>query len=77
MNERINLVFGMGAFSVKSSTLCFKETQVPTQIKALFRKLVARRAYPELSMGWADPWVGLDCVGLGRDFSVFGGLGPL
>jgi len=26
-------------------------------------------------MGWVDPWVGLDCVGLGRDFSVFGGLG--
>jgi len=25
----------------------------------------------ELSMGWVDPWV----VGLGRDFSVFGGLG--
>jgi len=25
---------------------------------------------PELSMGWVDPW-----VGLGRDFSVFGGLG--
>ena len=24
----------------------------------------------ELSMGWVDPW-----VGLGRDFSVFGGLG--
>ena len=25
---------------------------------------------PQLSMGWVDPW-----VGLGRDFSVFGGLG--
>jgi len=25
---------------------------------------------PELSMSWIDPW-----VGLGRDFSVFGGLG--
>jgi len=24
----------------------------------------------ELSMGWVDPW-----VGLGRDFSIFGGLG--
>jgi len=24
----------------------------------------------ELSIGWVDPW-----VGLGRDFSVFGGLG--
>ena len=32
---------------------------------------------PELSMGWADPSVGLGLVGLGRDFSVFGGLGPL
>ena len=30
---------------------------------------------PELSMGWVDPWVGLGWVGLGRDFSVFGGLG--
>ena len=29
----------------------------------------------ELSMGWVDPWVGLGRVGLGRDFSVFGGLG--
>jgi len=28
----------------------------------------------ELSMGWVDPWVGLGRVGLGRDFSVFGGL---
>ena len=26
-------------------------------------------------MGWVDPWVGLDWVGLGRDFSVFVGLG--
>jgi len=26
-------------------------------------------------MGWVDPWVGLGWVGLGRDFSVFGGLG--
>jgi len=35
-------------------------------------------AKPELSMGWVDPWVGLGwvgLVGLGRDFSVFGGLG--
>ena len=31
----------------------------------------------ELSMGWVDPWVGLGWVALGRDFSVFGGLGPL
>ena len=30
---------------------------------------------PELSMGWVEPWVGLDWVGLGRDFSVFGRLG--
>jgi len=30
---------------------------------------------PELSMGWVDPWVGLGRVGLGPDFSVFGGLG--
>jgi len=30
---------------------------------------------PELSMGWVDPWVRLGWVGLGRDFSVFGGLG--
>jgi len=29
----------------------------------------------ELSMGWVDPWVGSGWVGLGRDFSVFGGLG--
>jgi len=29
----------------------------------------------ELSMGWVDPSVGLVWVGLGRDFSVFGGLG--
>jgi len=29
----------------------------------------------ELSMGWVDPWVGLGWVGLGQDFSVFGGLG--
>ena len=26
--------------------------------------------FTELFMGWVDPW-----VGLGRDFSVFGGLG--
>ena len=26
-------------------------------------------------MGWVDPWVGLGLVGLGGDFSVFGGLG--
>jgi len=26
-------------------------------------------------MGWVDPWVRLGWVGLGRDFSVFGGLG--
>ena len=26
-------------------------------------------------MGWVDPWVGLGRVGLGRDFSVFGGFG--
>jgi len=32
-------------------------------------------ATAELSMGWVDPWVGLGWVGLGRDFSVFGGLG--
>jgi len=25
-------------------------------------------------MGWIDPWVGLDWIALGRDFSVFGGL---
>jgi len=30
---------------------------------------------PELSMGWVDPWVGFGWVGLGQDFSVFGGLG--
>ena len=30
---------------------------------------------PELSMGWVDPWVVLCWVGLGRDISVFGGLG--
>ena len=28
----------------------------------------------ELSMSWVDPWVGLGWVGLGRDFSVVGGL---
>jgi len=36
-------------------------------------KLNCSRQYviiSELSMGWVDPW-----VGLGRDFSVFGGLG--
>ena len=26
-------------------------------------------------MGSVDPWVGLDWVGLGRDFSVFGRFG--
>ena len=26
-------------------------------------------------MGWVDPWVGLGWVGLGQDFSVFGGFG--
>ena len=29
----------------------------------------------QLSMSWIDPCVGLDWLGLGRDFSVFGGLG--
>jgi len=28
-------------------------------------------------VGWADPRVGLAWVGLGRDFSVFGGFGWL
>jgi len=28
-------------------------------------------------MGLVDPWVGLGWVGLGRDFSVFGGLGSV
>ena len=28
-----------------------------------------------LSMDWVDPSVGLGWVGLGQDFSVFGGLG--
>jgi len=27
----------------------------------------------ELSMGWVDTWIGLDWVGLGRDFSVLVG----
>ena len=27
-------------------------------------------------MGWVDPWFGLAWVGLGQDFSVFGGFGP-
>jgi len=26
-------------------------------------------------MGWVDPWVGMGWVALGRDFSVFSGLG--
>jgi len=26
-------------------------------------------------MGWVDPWVGFGWVGLGRHFSVFGGMG--
>jgi len=26
-------------------------------------------------MGWVDPWVGFGWVKLGRDLSVFGGLG--
>ena len=29
---------------------------------------------PELSMCWVDLWVGLGWIGLGQDFSVFGGL---
>jgi len=37
-------------------------TSTPTEL--------AHAALPELSVGWVDPW-----VGLGRDFSVFGGLG--
>jgi len=32
--------------------------------------MIIQMSEPELSMGWVDPW-----VGLGRDFSVFGGLG--
>ena len=32
-------------------------------------------ASPELPMGWVDQWVWLGCVGLGRDFSAFRGLG--
>jgi len=45
------------------------------------RKRALRRGHtwtcidPELSMGWFDPWVGLGRVELGRDISVFGGLG--
>ena len=44
-------------------------------VHCLYSMIAAYR--PELSMGWADPSVGLGLVGLGRDFSVFGGLGPL
>jgi len=29
----------------------------------------------ELFIGWVNPWVRLGWVGLGRDFSVFSGLG--
>ena len=32
-------------------------------------------ARAELSMGWVAPWVGFGWFGLGRDFSVFRGLG--
>ena len=28
-------------------------------------------------MGWVDPWLALDTVALGRDFSVFGGSGSV
>ena len=31
------------------------------------------RSRPQLSMGWVDPWVGLDWFGLGRNFAVFNG----
>jgi len=34
------------------------------------------RQWWTLSMGWVDPWFGLAWVGLGQDFSVFGGFGP-
>ena len=30
---------------------------------------------PEMDMGWVNPWVGLDWVGLGQNFSVCNGLG--
>ena len=38
-------------------------------------ELQAATATAELSIGRVDPWVGLGWVGLGRDFSVFRGLG--
>jgi len=50
----------------------------PVRRRVTTRSLVTRVSFTtgrlviavELSMGWVDPW-----VGLGRDFSVFGGLG--
>jgi len=39
------------------------------------RRRIGTVSSTELSMGWVDPSVGLVWVGLGRDFSVFGGLG--
>jgi len=47
--------------------VCLSGTLVVHAKMVLYIKLLFA---PELSMGWVDPW-----VGLGRDFSVIGGLG--
>ena len=45
-----------------------------TSLRAGKRSTVMSMSVSQLSMSWIDPCVGLDWLGLGRDFSVFGGL---
>jgi len=49
--------------------------QVGSSFLSVMLAGVSRPLRTESSMGWVDPWVGFGRVGLGRDFSVFGGLG--
>jgi len=46
------------------------ERPVRCLVNARWALRINSAASAQLSMGWVDPW-----VGLGRDFSVFGGLG--
>jgi len=48
---------------------CSRFDRTPARDRQIDRA-IRREGKTELSMGWVDPW-----VGLGRDFSVFGGLG--
>jgi len=59
--------------SIQKSRRIYVRPRTGPQSAHLWWPAVAK---PGLSMGWADPWLGwVGSAGLGRDFSVVGGLG--